>query len=50
MGAPVPHRGAVFRLGFSCFGNRLTAIRYALGLTVAARQDIAYARTASPPS
>ena len=38
------------RLGFSCFGDRLTAIRYALGLTVATRQDIAYARTASPPS
>ena len=30
------------RLGFSCFGDRLTAIRYALGLTVASRQNIAY--------
>jgi len=32
------------------FGRRLGVRRYALGLTVAARQNIAYAHTASHPS
>ena len=31
-------------------GGRLVVMRHALGLTVAARQDIAYARTPSHPS
>ncbi len=36
--------------GFICDGCRLAVGRYALGLTVAARQNIAYAHTAPQPS